>query len=652
MQRIVLSILFLVTYLNGFGQAENKIQLPPIFSDHIVLQQKMQVPVWGMAQPGALVSVELAGFTGTTKTNSDGKWMIRLPEMNAGGPFEMKIWDTDTIRIKDVMIGEVWLASGQSNMEWQVGSGVGPNTAQEIQDANYTNLRYFAVNKQTSSVPLQNMRSAEWKACTSVSVKDMSAVAYFFGREILKNKNVAVGIINASWGATSVETWMSAEMLKTHPDFTKKVEEFDTDPIRWKAFVQKNIQADRSRDSISNAAKSGITAGVHLKEYDDSPWEKTEYPMDMSSIKLGGYWGFVWFRKTIEIGKDTKLTDFTLQIPISGRSFDIYINGKPIEIKEDKVTKKQIFLVHGKQLTKGKNVLAIRLLVNWGSANLGLKEVEANLVSIDNKTKISLGGEWRFNGKIEPEIPQWQDYYNKINVLYNGEISSLIPYGIKGAIWYQGENNAGKANQYRTLFPMLIEDWRVRWGQGYFPFLFVQLANFRDKQTEPADNDWAELREAQQMTLKYPNTGMAVAIDIGDANDIHPKNKLDVGKRLYLAAQWVAYGENVVHSGPVYEYMKIEGSKIRISFGSVGTGLEAGKTLPLKGFAIAGEDKKFYWAEAVIEGNEIVVSAAKVSAPVAVRYSWASNPDGNLYNKEGLPASPFRTDQWKGITEN
>jgi len=652
MQRIVLSILFIVTYLNGFGQAEYKIQLPSIFSDHIVLQQKMQIPVWGIAHPGSLVMVELAGFTGTTKANSDGKWLIRLPEMNASGPFEMKIWDKDTVIVKDVMIGEVWLASGQSNMEFRVGTGVGPHTAQEISDANYPNLRYFSVNRQTSSVPLQNMGSAEWKPCTSLSVKDMSAVAYFFGREILKNKNVAVGIINASWGATSVETWMSEEMLKTHPDFTKKVEEFKTDPNQWKAFVQKNIQADRSRDSISKTAISGITAGVHLKEFDDSQWNRTEYPMDMSSINFGGYWGFIWFRKTIDIGKEMKLTDFTLQIPISGRSFDIYINGKPVEIKEDKITKNQIFRVNGKQLAKGRNVVAIRLLVNWGSANLGLKEVEAKLLSIDNKTKIDLTGEWHFNGKIEPEIPQWQDYYNKINVLYNGEISSLIPYGIKGVIWYQGENNADKAYQYRTLFPMLIEDWRVRWGQGYFPFLFVQLANFRDKQADPADNNWAELREAQQMTLKYPNTGMAVTIDIGDANDIHPKNKLEVGKRLYLASQRVAYGENVVSSGPIYKSMKIEGSKIRISFNSAGTGLTASKTLPLKGFAIAGEDKKFYWADAEIEGNDIIVSAAKVSAPVAVRYSWASNPDGNLFNKEGLPASPFRTDQWKGITEN
>ena len=652
MLRRFLSVLFLVTYLSAIGQQENKIQLPSIFSDHIVLQQKMQVPVWGSAEPNKIVSVQLAGFTSTTKVNAEGKWMIHLPEMNAGGPFEMKIWNKDTIRLQDVMIGEVWLASGQSNMEWQVGAGVGPNTAQEIANANYPLLRYFAVNKQTSSVPLSKMGKAEWKSCTSLSVKDMSAIAYFFGREILKNKNVAVGIINASWGATSVETWMSAEMLKTHPDFTKKVEQFDTDPDRWRAFVQKNVLSDRSRDSISASAKQGVKAGVQLKDYDDASWSRTQYPMDMSSINLGGYWGFVWFRKTIEIGKGIKLSDFILQIPISGRSFDCYINGKPIEIKEDKTNKKQIFLVPRKLLKEGKNTLAIRLLVNWGSANIGTKDSEANLVSTDNKTKISLGGQWCFNNQIEPEIPQWQDYYNKINVLYNGEISSLIPYAIKGAIWYQGENNAGKAFQYRTLFPMMIQDWRVRWGQGYFPFLFVQLANFKAKQAEPADDDWAELREAQQMTLKFPNTGMVVAIDIGDANDIHPKNKLDVGKRLFLSARHVAYGENVVYSGPVYESMKTDGSKIRISFSSVGTGLTTINGLALRGFAIAGEDKKFYWADATIEGTEVVVSAKIVSKPVAVRYSWASNPDGNLYNKEGLPASPFRTDQWKGVTEN
>jgi sialate O-acetylesterase len=236
-------------------------------------------------------------------------------------------------------------------------------------------------------------------------------------------------------------------------------------------------------------------------------------------------------------------------------------------------------------------------------------------------------------------------------VQYNGRIAPIIPYGIKGVIWYQGESNAGKAHQYRTLFPMMIEDWRIRWGNGYMPFLFVQLANFRTKKAEPSDDGWAELREAQALTLRYPNTGMACAIDIGDANDIHPKNKQDVGKRLYLAARKVAYHEDVVSSGPVYQSMEVNLNKIRLKFNSVGSGLVVKNNGTLKGFAIAGKDHKFYWAEAVVDGNEVVVNSSNVTSPVAVRYSWEINPDGNLYNKEGLPAPPFRTDDWKGITE-
>ena len=646
--RRTLLLFFITTYLAGFGQA--KIQLPSIFSDHIVLQQKMQVPVWGTAGPNSAISVQLAGFTGTTRANANGKWMLRLPEMNAGGPFEMKVWDTDTLRIRDVMIGEVWLASGQSNMAMTVGS-TGPGSAKEIADAHYPNLRFFNISNVPASVPLSNMAKAEWKLCTSDIVKNFSAVAYFFGREILKNRNVPVGIVHSSWGATSVEAWMSSEMLKTHPDFTKKVEEFDTDPAKWKAYMQKCLGADRARDSISRTAKVGVTKGVHLNKYNDNDWESAQYPLDMAGIKLPGYWGFVWFRKTIEISKAIKLTDFKLELPVTAGFYEVYLNGQQIKSLENKTTQTQDFIVKSQQLNHGKNVLAIRIYQNWGIGRIGLKDVAANLVSTDKKTKISLGGEWRFNSTIEPGVAQWQDYYNKNNVLYNGGIASVIPYGIKGAIWYQGENNAGSAFQYRTLFPMMIEDWRVRWGEGYFPFLFVQLANFRDKQPEPVDNDWAELREAQFLTLRYPNTGMAVITDIGEANDIHPKNKLEVGRRLFLAAQHVAYGENIVYSGPVYQSMKIEGSKIRISFTSVGSGLKAGNGLSLKGFAIAGDDRKFVWAEAAFEGNEIVVSSDKVAKPVAVRYAWEGNPDGNLYNREGLPASAFRTDQWKGITE-
>jgi len=263
-----------------------------------------------------------------------------------------------------------------------------------------------------------------------------------------------------------------------------------------------------------------------------------------------------------------------------------------------------------------------------------------------------LTGAWQFNETIEPKLPVMNNSPNQPAVLYNAMIHPLIPYGIKGVIWYQGESNAGRAYQYRSIFPAMIEDWRVNWGIGDFPFLFVQLANYKERKPEPADDDWAELREAQLMTLRLPNTGMAVTIDIGEADDIHPRNKQDVGKRLALAAQKVAYGEDIVYSGPSYESMEVDGDTIRLTFTNVGGGLMKLPDEEVKGFAIAGEDQQFVWAEAKITGeNQVAVASPKVKNPAAVRYGWASNPEVNLYNEEGLPASPFRTDDWKGITQ-
>jgi sialate O-acetylesterase len=276
---------------------------------------------------------------------------------------------------------------------------------------------------------------------------------------------------------------------------------------------------------------------------------------------------------------------------------------------------------------------------------------EAEISTLNTKYSVSLKGEWRSSGRIEPEIPGFQGYYNWYTVQYNARIAPLIPYGIKGVIWYQGEGNIYKAHEYQTLFPMMIQDWRIRWQQGSFPFLFVQLANHKQKQTTPVEDPVAELRETQLMTLRYPNTGMATAIDIGDPVDIHPRNKLDVGKRLYLAAKHVAYGDDIVYSGPMYESMEIEGNKIRITFSSVGGGLTINGGPGIEGFTIAGTDRIFYWANAEIDGDTVIVYSDRVDKPEAIRYGWAANPAVNLYNKEGLPAVPFRTDNYKMITE-
>ena len=634
----------LILLILSFSVVKSQLKLAGIFGNHMVIQQGMQAPVWGKAHPGATVRVDFAGYTTIAKADNDGKWMLRMPELPAGGPFEMKVSSNSKITLTDIMVGEVWLASGQSNMAMATSSTNIDANRKDAED-DYKNIRLFTVPDATASIPLDDITTGEWKICNKGTVKDFSAVGYFFGRELFNHSKNPVGIINVSKGATNVETWMSADMLASIPEFRNKVLTRDNDLGKWNAFVKKSQEAEKYREVTAQTANKGVQVGVNLLKYKDNDWKKATAPMDMARLGLNGYWGFVWIRKYIDLTEADINEDLTTHLVVSSNYNTFYFNGVEIGKGKNELAPKQ-FSIPKKLLQAGKNVLAIKMVVYWGTATIGLKGEEANLFTSNTHRKILLDGEWLYNSSIEPELPKWQDYYNRDNVLYNARIAPIIPFGIKGVLWYQGEANASRAALYKRLFPMLIEDWRVRWKQGYFPFLYVQLANYKEKKNIPVEDDWAELREAQLQTLSYPNTGMASAIDIGDANDIHPKNKLEVGKRLFLAARKIAYQEDLVYSGPTYDSMKVEGSKIRIYFSSTGSGLVAKNNTDLKGFSIAGADKKFFWANAVIKGNEVEVSCDKVMNPLAVRYSWESNPDGNLYNKEGLPASPFRTDQW------
>lgn len=638
-------LIFLATV--SFGQGKGSLRLSSLFSDHMVLQQQMQIPVWGTARPLSTVQVVLAGFTATTIASQEGEWMVRLPSMNAGGPYVLHVLGDGEAHIHDVMIGEVWVASGQSNMEWTLGNGIGPDTQKEINEANYPDIRYFVVPKEPFSIPRKNLTKGSWRQCTPAQVRDFSAVGYAFARELWKNTNVAVGVICSYWGATKIESWMSADMLRSHPQYTRMVERTDTDTNNWNRLVRESIRNEYLRDSIANAANEGIRARVHLKDYPDTAWKTCTYPMNMPNMDLTNYWGFVWLRKKFFLPAEYEKTDFIIRFPVVCRNYEIYLNGNPVFFEEDEITKSRIYTIRGEQFNRPDNVLAIRMTVYWGYGAIGQQGVEPLLVSRDGKKTIALTGKWHYHAGIEPPVPQRQDYNSRINVLFNGMIAPLMPYGIRGVIWYQGEQNTSNARAYRNLFPMLINDWRIRWQQGYFPFLYVQLANYYPRKENPSEDVWAELREAQMMTLSQPNTGMAVAIDLGEANDIHPKQKIPVGQRLFLAAQKIAYGKELVHSGPIYDSMYIKGNTIRIRFTSVGSGLVSKDNKPLKSFAIAGADMVFQWADAVIINNEVVVSSPLVPDPVAVRYAWESNPDATLYNREGLPASPFRTDYMK-----
>jgi len=504
MRKIFLAALFIL--LSCIPAAAN-VQAHSTFSDNMVLQRYMKVPVWGTADPGESIRVHFNGQTVTTKADSDGKWEVELAPMKAGGPFKMLLVGNNNVLFENVMVGEVWVCSGQSNMWWTV--KLSANADQEIADAKYPNIRLFTVPAAMAAEPTSDL-NAKWVECSPETVPNFSAAAYYFGCELFKTLNVPVGLIHTSWGGTPAESWTSLPVLKSDPDFDLIVKRYD--------------------DQIAGYEKV-----------------KAEYP---------------------------------------------------------------------------------GLLAQWE------KDAE--------KAKAE--------GKPAPEKPKEAAYNPWIpSSLYNAMIAPLIPYGIKGAIWYQGESNAAKAYQYRKLFPDMIKNWRKDWGEGDFPFLFVQLANWAPKSEEPYDDYWSELREAQTMTLSLKNTGMALAIDIGDPDNIHPGNKQEVGRRLALNALGIAYGKKIVYSGPIYRAMEPEYGTIVLLFNHLGGGLVA-KGDALKGFTIAGADKKFVPAQAKIDGNYVVVSSPEVKDPVAVRYSWAINPDGNLYNKAGLPASPFRTDDWPGVT--
>ena len=489
------------------------IKLPAVIGDNMVLQQGKEIPIWGTADAGEEVKVSFGGEAVTVKADALGRWSVKLGVQRAGGPHQLTVSGKNNITLKNVLVGEVWVASGQSNMWWPVRASANPD--QEIAEAGFPKIRLFTVKQAIAGEPKQDCEG-QWVECSPKAIPEFSAVAYFFGRDLHKALGVPVGMIHTSWGGTAAEAWTSRAQLEAEQELK---------PI-----------LDRWDQALAN------------------------YPQEKEQ-------------------------------------FD-------------------------------------KLLAKWKEAA--------------EKAKAE--------GKEPPKQPQPPGdpaaNPNRAAGLYNAMIAPLLPYAIQGAIWYQGESNASRAYQYRRLFPAMIQDWRRAWGQGDFSFLFVQLANFTQVQPEPGESDWAELREAQSMTLSLPKTGQAVIIDIGEANDIHPKNKQDVGHRLALAAQHVAYDKELVFSGPVYDSMRIEDSTICLKFHHVGGGLVVKGDGPVKGLAIAGEDHKFFWADATTDGDTVVVRSNHVEKPIAVRYAWANNPVCNLFNKEGLPASPFRTDDWPGATVN
>lgn len=625
----------------------SRVRLPKIISDGMVIQRDAAVKIWGWADPQEVISVSFLNSKYQTTADSNGEWHVYLAEHEAGGPFTMHVAGSNSIIINNILIGDVWICSGQSNMELPM-SRVSWIYKDEIEKSENNFIRQFAVpQKYNFNKPENDLQGGNWKSADPQNVLDFSAAAYFFAKELYEKYKVPIGLVNSSLGGSPANSWMSEDALQEFPKYLteaykfrdsnliKQIEESDKTRIQqWFSLLRVKDEGYRNKKKI-----------WFDPELDDTNWEVMKVPNFWQNTPLNKISGAVWFRTEVVLPLEFTQKNSKL---ILGRIIDsdsVFINGKFVGSTSYEWPPRRYDIPSG-ILKQGKNSLVVRVVCTSGRGAI-VPEKEYCLVA--GQDTINLSGSWRYRigALMEPLASQTFIRWKPLG-LYNAMIAPLINYRIKGVIWYQGESDAGTPAQYQKDFPALIKNWRQKWAQGDFPFLFVQLANFMQRTDEPAESNWALLREAQLKSLSVPNTGMAVTIDIGEGNDIHPLNKKDVGKRLALAACKFAYGDNeIVYSGPIYKSMNIEGNKVTLSFDHVGSGLIAKGTEKLKYFSIAGTDSNFVWADAKIEEDKVIVWNDEIKHPIAVRYAWADNPEGaNLYNKEGLPASPFRTDSF------
>lgn len=651
--RLEIRIFLLILFIGAFNISNATVVLPTFFTDNMVLQQKSSVPFWGESD-GKSVTISTSWDKKKYTINVvDGRWKVLFKTPKYGGPYTIRINDGTIKTLNNVLIGEVWLCSGQSNMEMPLdGWGKIDNYKEEIANANYPQIRLLQADHVESTLPLNTIKVQNngWNVCEPKTIAEFSATAYFFARKVYNEKKIPIGLIHSSWGGTLIEAWTSSEALtKTH-DFDAEIKamkseadkevllkKYNTDMVLWE---KKLISTDKGFQN-----EKAIWAATN---FDDSSWKTMQLPDFFENKGLSDFDGVVWFRKNVTLSQANIKKDLSINY-YADDDDKIWVNGNYIgETKGYNVERH--YKILSQFLKEGQNTITIRVFDGAGNGGIyggNNFELKSDLVLIP------LTGDWKYNvgvnAKDLPAKPNLVQGQNRPSAIYNAMIAPLIDYKIKGVIWYQGESNAERAYQYQTLFPLLINDWRAKFKDENLPFFFVQLANYKKQKLEPAASDWAELREAQFQALKLPNTGMAVITDIGNDQDIHPKNKQDVGGRLANIALAKVYNTKIDYSGPLYKSYQIKENIVTVAF-DFNENIKA-KDETLKGFIIAGQDEKFYQAEAKIVNGKVEVSSKKVPNPIAVRYNWADNPNGNLTNNSGLPASSFRTDIWPGVTQ-
>ncbi|MDR0824843.1 MAG: sialate O-acetylesterase [Prevotella sp.] len=637
-----IKIFFLCCFSLVLSNLNAEVKLPHIFSDNMVFQRDAPIKIWGWADKGETIEVRFINQTKKVKADKSGSWTLTLNPVAYGGPYTMEIkGKANNISFNNILVGEVWLCSGQSNMEMPVnGWGRVYNYEQEIKDANHPMIRSFNVVKAIGTQP-ENDLDGTWQVCSPQTVSAFSATAYFFARKLNQELNIPIGIINSSWGGTEIEPWTSADVFDKLPEqFKEKYKGFDFTDFKNN---EANYAANKKAYYAALQNDPGINDKWYGPSFNTSSWEKMQIPQFWEKA-LGDVNGIVWFKYNVSLSNEDAKKAATIQLgPIDDDDI-VWING--VKIGETKGhMANRLYNIPENILKSGENTIVVKITDSAGDGGFYGKAKDMYLRTAGNR--YSLAGEWLYKASVSSKDFHYIDISPNMyhSILYNAMINPITQFTIKGAIWYQGESNAPQAYNYRTLFPTMINNWRAKWGYD-FPFYWVQLAGFMAKDDVPQNSAWPNLREAQTMTLSLPNTGEAVITDIGDANDIHPRNKQDVGLRLALIALHKDYGKNdIVYSGPTFKSMNITGNKAVIEYNNVDKGLSVNNKYGyIEGFAIAGADKKFEWAKAYLDGDKVVVYSEKVANPVAVRYSWSNNPDVNLFNKEGLPAAPFRTD--------
>lgn len=644
--------------------AESSLEVFPLFTDHSVLQRELDLPIWGWDNPGQEVTVTLNGLAEkATAEKESGRWQVTFPPMGAGGPYEMKVVGTATLTFSDILVGDLWVCSGQSNMEWPL--VYTDNWDQVRPNLNNDQLRLFYIGHAAAPFEKKTVDTL-WRPADEENTKMFSAIAYHFGATLNKELGVPIGVIATSWGGTRAEPWTPREALLSSETFSPRIKEIDEsmNPAVMKKRLD-TFMATYNQWILDNAPASpqdkGESAGWFQKDFDDSEWNLVKQP---------GYWedfnsprdGVLWFRHEVELPKEWEGQAIRLNLgPID--DFDTtWFNGKKVGRTDmrtsDWWTAWRKYEIPGELVKGGMNHFTIRIEDYLAAGGLYAQPSEVYIELVDkgvSSETVNIAGEWKYAVELLlpgvhglPPQPFYDPYESPSSPsrLYNAMIAPLVPCAMKGVIWYQGESNANEWNEYHELFSLLIKGWRQEWKRD-FPFLFVQLAPFGSENVTN-DSTWAKLRESQLKTMQsVDNTAMVVITDYGNCADIHPKQKQPVAERLALAARHFAYGdEQVVYSGPVFDRVESEGGKLKVYFTHLHDGLKF-EGDSLQGAYVAGEDHVFYPATGTLEGEALFLESEKVETPVAVRYGWADCPKVNLFNKNGLPATPFRSDQWE-----